>query len=162
MKIPEPSRPSLSGYVQHGKLLPWNWVDERMKTSRNYWITTSSDGFPSSRPVWGIWNEARLLFSSGSLISKNIIANSMEQVNLESADELVIVEGLATPMARNDLTLWIEQYKHKYHWDMPESIEDVYEVKPVRVLAWICDSSGLDAGVIFSNTATQWQFEDTD
>ena len=99
MRIPEPIRPSLSGYVEHGKLLPWSWVDERMRTSRNYWIATKSRGFPSSRPVWGIWEDARLLFSSGSQIGSNLVADDRVQVNLESGDELVIIEGTATAMS---------------------------------------------------------------
>lgn len=41
MNIPEPTRLSLSGYVQHGKLLPWNGVDRRMARSRNYWLSVS-------------------------------------------------------------------------------------------------------------------------
>ena len=35
---------------------------------------------------------------------------------------------------------------------------DVYRVTPRRVLAWLCDSSGLDSGVGFSNSATEWRF----
>ena len=38
MEIPEATRPSLSGYVQHGKLLPWKWVDARMQAAKSYWI----------------------------------------------------------------------------------------------------------------------------
>ena len=161
MHIPEPTRPALSGYVEHGKLLPWKWVDERMKNARNYWIATKSKGFPSSRPVWGIWSDIRLLFSSGSQIGKNIAADPRVQINLESGDELVLLEGIARPMAEKDLQGWLNGYNAKYQWDMPESIEDVYEVKSQRVLAWICDSSGEDAGMLFSNTATQWRFPES-
>ena len=158
MLVPEPTRPSLSRYVEHGKLLPWSWVDERMKRSHNYWIATKSSGFPSSRPVWGIWQDARLLFSSGSQIARNLAVDPRVQVNLESGDELVIVEGTASPMRELDLQFWVHAYNEKYHWDMPESTGDVYEVRPKRVLAWICDSSGEDGGVLFSNTATEWRF----
>ena len=159
MHIPEPTRPSLSGYVEHGKLLPWSWVDGRMKSSRNYWITTKSSGFPSSRPVWGIWNDTRLFFSSGSQIGRNLVADPRVQINLESGDELVIIEGIATPIKAADLREWADSYNRKYQWDMSESAEGVYEVRSQRVLAWICDSSGKDGGVLFSNTATEWRFE---
>ena len=51
--IPEPRRPSLSGYIQaEKKLLPWKWVDHRMAQARNYWVVTRSPGFPNARPVW--------------------------------------------------------------------------------------------------------------
>jgi len=159
MNIPEPTRPGLSGYVEHGKLLPWSWVDTRMESSRNYWLTTKSRGFPSSRPVWGVWENTRLLFSSGSQIGKNIGTDPRVQVNLESGDELVIIEGVARPLNEDNLQLWLKTYNKKYNWDMPETSEGVYEVTPQRVLAWVCDSSGQDAGVLFSNTATEWRFD---
>ena len=158
MDIPVPSRPSLSGYVEHGKLLPWRWVDKRMQCSRNYWITARTKGYPSSRPVWGIWQHTRLLFSTGSQIRENIEADLRVQVNLESADELVIVEGIVLQIELADLSFWLEFYRDKYQWEMPESIDSVYQVQPRRILAWICDSSGEDGGVIFSNIATQWLF----
>ena len=41
---------------------------------------------------------------------------------------------------------------------MPASIDGVYVVQPERVLAWICDSTGLDGGAAFSNSATEWRF----
>ena len=95
MKVPSAERPSLSGYVESGKLLPWQWVDARMEAARNYWITTVGEGFPSSRPVWGVWKSPTLWFSTGSAIAKRVAKDARVQVNLESADELVIIEGLA-------------------------------------------------------------------
>ena len=53
---------------------------------------------------------------------------------------------------------WVARYREKYHWEMPERAEGVYRVTPTRVLAWISDSSGLDAGAQFSNSATEWRF----
>jgi len=159
MEIPEAQRPSLSGYVQHGKLLPWKWLDVRMEESPNYWISTHSSSYPSSRPVWGIWLSPILLFSTGSQIARNIARDPRVQVNLESADELVLIEGIAEPL-RDEKTarVWAEQYNEKYSWDMPASVDDVYRVIPKRALAWLCDSTGLDAGVGFSNSATEWKF----
>lgn len=159
MEIPQAVRPSLSGYVQPGKLLPWVWVDARMAAAKNYWITTHSSYFPSSRPVWGVWLSPNLWFSTGSAIGRNLRRNSRVQVNLESADELVIVEGVATPLAEGDAAEWSSLYNKKYHWDMPASTNDVWQVTPSRVLAWQSDSSGLDQGVGFSNSATEWNFE---
>ena len=158
MQVPQPGRPRLSGYVQHGKLLPWAWVDARMSHSRNYWITTRSRGFPSSRPVWGVWRETQLYFSSGSMIAKHLADDPRLQVNLESGDELVIIEGTVQPLRPADLGFWLDAYRAKYHWDMPETVDGVFEVRPHRVLAWMCDSSGRDGGALFSNTATEWRF----
>lgn len=132
-----------------------------MHSARNYWITTHSVKYPSSRPVWGIWDEPRLLFSTGSQIARNISKNSRIQINLESGDELVILEGMATPLQAGDLDLWVSEYKSKYNWDMPNTTKDVFVTQPVRILAWLCDSSGQDGGALFMNTATEWLFEES-
>lgn len=159
MKIPEPTRPSLSGYIQPGKLLPWSWVDARMERADNYWITTRSPGFPSSRPVWGLWRSPHLFFSTGSAISRHLGRDPRVQVNLESAEEVVLIEGRAHPVSDEiAATEWASEYGHKYHWEMPENLRDVWVVEPERVLAWLSDSSGLDGGAGFSNSATAWVF----
>lgn len=161
LTIPRAQRPSLSGYVSSetsGKLLPWSWVDSRMKTARNYWIGTRTGGYPSSRPVWGLWLGTQLYFSSGSAILRNIARDPRVQVNLESGDELVIIEGRAMPLDQNDLDFWLREFKEKYNWDMPDTTDGVFEVTPVRVLAWLCDPTGNDGGVLFANTATEWRF----
>ncbi|NJN51224.1 MAG: hypothetical protein HC809_05035 [Gammaproteobacteria bacterium] len=162
MGIPTPQRPSLSGYVQPGKLLAWQWAADRLVRSPAYWIATRTAGYPSARPVWGIWREHHLWFSSGSAIARNIARDGRVQVNVESSHEVVLIEGIATGLAQRHVNDWVEAYREKYHWEMPATAEDVFEVRPVRALAWICDNSGLDGGVQFSNSATQWTFEMTE
>ena len=66
----------------------------------------------------------------------------------------------AAPLAEADATAWATEYNHKYNWDMPESPNGVYRVEPRRVLAWIVDPTGLDGGIMFSNSATEWRFPD--
>lgn len=160
MNIPDAHRPSLSGYVEHGKLLSWRWVEARMCAARNYWIATKSPGFPSSRPVWGLWHTQSLLFSTGGRIATHVAIDARVQVNLESGDELVIIEGFARSMPEALAATWAEQYNEKYNWDMPVSTNGVYQVTPSRVMAWMCDPTGLDGGALFSNSATEWRFED--
>jgi uncharacterized protein (DUF2249 family) len=159
MEIPEANRPTLSGYVEAGKLLPWRWADHRLSLARNYWISTHARSYPSSRPVWGIWENTELWFSTGSRIATNLGRDPRVQVNLESGDELVILEGHADGLPKAQVRTWVARYREKYDWEMPESAEGVYRVVPRRVLAWICDSSGLDAGAQFSNSATEWRFD---
>ena len=82
------------------------------------------------------------------------------QVNLESGDELVIIEGLADRSAPAEHTeRWQQEYAEKYNWDEVPPWGDVIIVRPKRILAWICDSSGIDGGVGFNNSATEWRFE---
>ena len=158
IRIPEANKPSLSGYVTPDRLLPWKWVDHRMSHARNYWVTTHSRGYPSSRPVWGIWTSPELLFNTGSRIGRHMQTNDKIQINLESGDELVIIEGRALPIEASQISMWVTAYKAKYNWDMPASREGVWQVLPQRVLAWISDNTGLDDGVSFSNSATEWKF----
>jgi len=156
--IPTARRASLSKYVEGYKLLPWKWVDAQMDTAKNYWITTHASQYPSSRPVWGIWKSPIFIFSTGSLIASNIKVDPKVQLNLESGAELVIIEGVATPLEQIDVKFWVDAYNAKYSWDMPPQTEGVWKVIPQRVLAWISDSSGLDGGATFSNSATEWKF----
>lgn len=130
-----------------------------MGAARNYWITTATSGFPSSRPVWGIWMDPRLLFSTGSRIGRNLRRDNRVQVNLEGADAVVIIEGRALPLKDEAIAReWVARHLTKYHWEMPESMVGVYCVEPVRVLAWVSDSSGLDGGAAFANLSTEWRF----
>ena len=78
------------------------------------------------------------------------------EVHLESADEVVILEGFARPLAAAQGHQWAEAYNLKYHWDMPTDVVGVWSFEPERVLAWICDPSGLDGGAALSNSATEW------
>ena len=159
--FPEPRRPSLSGYIpDEKKLLPWKWVDQRMARARNYWIVTHSSGFPSARPVWGLWWSPRLAFSTGGAIARHVVKDPRVQIHLESADELVILEGTAqqNPSAE-DTTRWTEEYASKYNWDTPPGPGEIFVVQPDRILAWLCDSTGLDDGASFLNSATEWKFD---
>lgn len=159
--IPRPQKPNLSGYIESDKLLPWGWAEYRLQKARNYWITThSSSTYPHARPVWGIWTENSLLFSTGGLIGRHVGLNDRVQINLESGDEVVLLEG-QVKVLKDPATLstWISLYKDKYNWDVSEQPGDVFQVHPKRALAWMCDNSGRDDGMLFSNTATEWRFE---
>lgn len=51
-------------------LLPWSWAVERLARSHDYWVaTTRSVGPPSVTPVWGVWLDDGLWFSSSSDVS---------------------------------------------------------------------------------------------
>ena len=85
-------------------LLPWSWVSEQMERSRNYWVcTTRPDGRPHAMPVWGVWVDDTLWFSTGdgSVKARNLAADPRVAVHLESGDDAVMLEGTAErPLAR--------------------------------------------------------------
>src|SRR5712672_4276002 len=97
---PKGSRPHMPGYgLPTGSkgLLPWKWADERLKKSHNYWISTlKPDGSPHTMVVWGLWQDGRHLFSTGSKSRKarNLALNANCIVCTEEASEAVIVEGI--------------------------------------------------------------------
>src|SRR5271167_1500689 len=100
-KQPKCSRPHMPGYGlprDNKGLLPWTWAEQRLKQSHNYWITTvKPEGAPHTMVVWGLWQDGRLLFSTGSKSRKarNLAENPNCVVCTEHAHEAVIVEGVA-------------------------------------------------------------------
>jgi PPOX class probable F420-dependent enzyme len=79
-------------------LLPWSWAEQRLTTSRNYWVVSLwPDGRPHSMPVWGVWDGEAVWFSSGgrSRKARNLAADPRCVVTTEDANEPVVVEGRA-------------------------------------------------------------------
>ncbi|HEU4760074.1 MAG TPA: pyridoxamine 5'-phosphate oxidase family protein, partial [Dehalococcoidia bacterium] len=68
--MPDPmvSRPHMPGYgisEDDEGLLPWAWAEERLAKSHNYWVATARpDGRPHAMPVWAVWLDDRLYFST--------------------------------------------------------------------------------------------------
>lgn len=161
------SRPYMPGYGVDGAdtqdgMLTWAWVSEQMARSRNYWIgTTRPDGRPHIAPVWGIWQDAKLLFGVGraSRKGKNLAANPAITVNLESGDEVVILEGRVVEETDQDVLARMAQaYGQKYVSFQPEKLPEnpetdaVYRVEPDTVFAWFEND--------FVRTATRWKLRD--
>jgi hypothetical protein len=120
--------------------LPWSWVAEQCTAARNYWIcTTRPDGRPHAMPVWGLWLEGGIVFSTDpvSLKARNFIARPDVVVHLESGDDVVIVEGRMEPMDVALLPAFLDAYEAKYqHRPTEDQTEGVYQLQADRVLAW--------------------------
>ncbi len=161
---PKPSRPVAPGYgfpESTKGLLTWSWAEQRLKKSHNYWITTvKPDGSPHTMVVWGLWQDGRFLFSTGSKSRKaqNLAENPHCVVCTERADEAVIVEGvaeIADVAARRKL---IPAYERKYEWDLSKMKDDmlsmkepVFAVRPKTVFAlW---------EKYFQSKSTRWRFD---
>ncbi len=159
------SRPEPRGYFlpeEEGTgLLPWATVEARLVTARNYWLATASaSGTPHVMPVWGVWIDGALLFSTGATTRKarNIETNPNVAIHLESGAELVVVEGSARAVADEPLSVqrFLDAYNPKYSWDFTaDAFEDggLYAVTPHKAFAWLGDE-----GEAFSGTATRWIF----
>jgi len=78
---PTSQRPDMPGGYLGTKLLAWSWADVGLAESRNYWVTSvTPKGRPHARPVWGVWLDGRLYFSSGSRIRSNLERGSAIEV----------------------------------------------------------------------------------
>jgi len=163
-RAPKPSRPQATGYgFPKGTkgLLPWSWAEQRLKKSHNYWITTvKPDGSPHTMVVWALWQDGRLLFSTGSKSRKarNLAHNPNCVICTEKAEEAVIVEGVAEIADVAARRKFLSTYTRKYDWDMSSMKDDilsmkepVFAVRPKVVFAlW---------EKYFQTKSTRWKFE---
>ncbi|HTC55141.1 MAG TPA: pyridoxamine 5'-phosphate oxidase family protein [Candidatus Sulfotelmatobacter sp.] len=167
---PKSSRPLMPGYgLPEGKkgLLPWTWAEKRLKNSHNYWITTVRPGTstgkasPHTMVVWGLWQDGRFLFSTGSRSRKarNLAQNPNCVVCTEHAQEAVIVEGtveIADVPARRK---FLPPCERKYSFDLSKMKSDILSMKePVfavrpRVVFGLWEKE-------FIGKSTRWTFEE--
>jgi Pyridoxamine 5'-phosphate oxidase len=161
---PGASRPHMPGYglpASNKGLLAWNWAEQRLKKSHNYWITTvKPDGSPHTMVVWGLWQDGRVLFSTGSKSRKarNLAENNMCVVCTEHAHEAVIVEGIAEVADVGGRRKFLPVYERKYKFDMKgmkdeilSMKEPVFAVRP-RVVFGLWEKH-------FQSKSTRWKFD---
>ncbi len=134
-----------------GKRFPWRRARKLLETARNYWIGTSApDGRPHSAPVWGVWLDDVLYFSTGeeSRKARNMKANPQVTVHPEVDNEAVIVEGTVQRITdRSKLRRVWKAYNAKYAWDVEGY--PFYAVRPRVAYSFKED---------LANTATRWSF----
>jgi PPOX class probable F420-dependent enzyme len=117
-------------------MLPWSWAEERLAASRNYWIVSvRPDGSPHSAPVWGLWIDGAVVFSTSPESRKglNLARDPRVVVNLESGDEVVILEGVVEVVALDDRIA--DAYEEKYDY-RPGGEGDWFVLRPRVAYAW--------------------------
>lgn len=161
---PTVERPSMPGYglddPQYAFTpLTLEWVGEQMEQSRSYWISsTRRDGRPHAAPVWGIWMDERLLFSTGdrSQKARNIAHSPSVVAHSESGDDVVIIEGVAEAVPDNTVRKRFDDaYVEKYDLDpgtAGDPVSLVYRVEPNTVMAW------REKDFPGTGTASRWRF----
>jgi PPOX class probable F420-dependent enzyme len=131
-----------------GANVAWQQVDLALRAARTIWLaTTRPDGRPHAAPVWFCWDGERIVFSTarGTLKGRNLAAQPWVACHLGDGDDVVLLEGAATPiLVEDELTALDQAYGDKY----PEPVtgqratmrwsdaEVVFEVRPGRVVAW--------------------------
>jgi len=144
-------------------LLPWSWAEERLASSHDYWLATvSEDGTAHLMPVWALWHEGRLWFSSsnGSRKARNLGARPRCTVSTDNPLEPVVVQGRASRVTDRDALLAVlraenAKYGTDYGADMVDPASNsVFALRPEWVFA--LDSAD------FTGTPTRFIFaEDT-
>ena len=126
---PIASRPYMPGYgvLRPGEgsgLLPWSWVEERLLRSHDFWLATVTPvGAPHLMPVWAVWHERRLWFSSSnaSRKSRNLVVEPRCTMSTENPLEPVVVQGRAqrvTDRRALSVILGAENAKYGTNYDM--------------------------------------------
>jgi nitroimidazol reductase NimA-like FMN-containing flavoprotein (pyridoxamine 5'-phosphate oxidase superfamily) len=157
------TRPNMPHYgiatAEEG-MMTWEWVDEQMAKSRNYWIcTTRPDGRPHVSPVWGVWVGGKLYFGSHitAVKSKNVTKNPNVVVHLESGDDTVIFEGTLDKVSPDSAEFkalddaFFEKHPPFRPSDGLGDDSQFYVLKPKVVFAWREES--------YPTTATRWDFK---
>ena len=134
----------------------WSWVDEKLRTARNYWVcTTRLDGRPHAAPVWATWHGDKLYFDGHphTRWARNLAHNPAVTIHLESGDEVVILEGTAEDIPSMERPLAEEistanQEKYSMGADVEELMRrGIFALRPQVVLAWS----------EFPKTMTRWR-----
>jgi len=99
-------------------LLPWSWAEERLTRSHDFWLATvTPDGAPHLMPVWAVWHQGMLWFSSasGSRKARNLAVEPRCSLSTDNPLEPVVVHGRAGRVtARDDLAAMLAAENAKY------------------------------------------------
>lgn len=143
--------------VASAEMVGWADVCDKVSKSRNYWVaTTRPDGRPHVMPVWGVWLDDAVVFSTDpkSRKAQNLAANPEVVVHLESGDDVVILEGAVEQVRDSDaLARFADVYDEKYGFRIDISNADfgIYGLRPRAAFAWREQD--------FPNSATRLRFD---
>jgi PPOX class probable F420-dependent enzyme len=164
--MPEPhaARPHMPGYGtlpadQGSGLLPWSWALKRLQDSHDYWLSTVwPDGRPHLMPVWAVWRDEALWFSSSLRARKirNIQAGPAVSIATDDPLNPVVVEGTARIVTDSASTrAFLDEMNAKYRTGYSPDFLDPTRNATVRVRPkW---AFGLDERD-FPGSPTRWEF----
>src|SRR5579875_1214478 len=149
MEFPRAGRPYMPGYGIAGPdegsgLLEWSWAAERLTLSRNYWVASAwPDGRPHVMPVWGMWDDSTLWFSSSvaSRKTKNLLADPRCVVTTEEASDPGVIDLMNAKYATHIEVSFLDP-----------AVNATFGVRPLRVFGM------RDAD--FTGSPTRWIFDD--
>jgi pyridoxine/pyridoxamine 5'-phosphate oxidase len=120
----------------------WDQAREQLTAARNYWLTTANPaGRPHAMPVWGLWLDEAVIFSTGrdSRKGRDLAANPEAVIHLESGDDAVILEGAVEEVTNPALLArFAEAYEAKYQFspDTTNPQDATYALRPRVAFTW--------------------------
>jgi Pyridoxamine 5'-phosphate oxidase len=161
---PIASRPHMPGYglrkADEGTgLLPWSWARDRLVRSHDYWLATHwPDCRPHVMPVWGVWHEEALWFSTGnrSRKARNLSTDSRCTLTTVDARDPVVLNGSAERIVDRDaIASFAGAINTKYESNIEvdfydPAVNSTFRVRP----EWVF---GLTEGD-FTGSPTRWVF----
>ncbi|MEU9127900.1 pyridoxamine 5'-phosphate oxidase family protein [Kitasatospora sp. NPDC048540] len=164
MADPVAYRPHMPGYGilpadQGTGLLPWSWAERQLTGSHDYWLSTvRPDGRPHTMPVWGVWLERALWFSSSraSRKARNLAHRADCVLATENPHEPVVLEGRAATVTEPDaigafLAALNAKYRTDYALDfLDPEVNSVFRVRPTEVFGLLQED--------FTGSPTRWAF----
>jgi hypothetical protein len=147
-----------------GARLPWTQVVAWLAEARNYWVcTVRPGGCPHAKPVWGLWLDRSLVFSTHpeTVTVCNLRTNPEVAVHLASGEQVLILEGEARRTHdRPFLARFGEIYGAKYQWPVgPDDVDPenpdaaFFVVRPRKAVSW-------GGATKLGETMTRWSFPD--
>jgi PPOX class probable F420-dependent enzyme len=144
---------------QGSGLMPWTEAEQRLSLSHDYWVATvRPDGRPHVMPVWGVWLDQQLWFSSsrGSRKGRNLADDPRCTVTTDDARNPVVVDGAAERVVDAErIAAFVDAVNTKYDASVTVEFQDpevngTYAVRPATVIA-MTDGD-------FEGSPTRWRF----
>jgi hypothetical protein len=157
---PQADRPDMPAYGLVGAdegegLLPWSWAEELLRDAHNYWVSTvGHDGAPHCAPVWALWFDDAVVFSTSvsSRKARNLARDARCSIGVDRGEAAVIVQGVVSLLDADRRAGFDAAYLVKYQHDTSQMPDPVYVVTPRVVFGFI------DSAERFGRTATRWTF----
>ncbi|HEU0304716.1 MAG TPA: pyridoxamine 5'-phosphate oxidase family protein [Gaiellaceae bacterium] len=122
---------------------PWRWATDRLEAARNYWLaTTRPSGAPHAMPVWGLWLDGTVVFSTApdSVKARNLDRDARAVIHVALGDDVVILEGEVERIELDAATADLYAAKYDYRPEPPGSADEGwYRFRPRAAYAWADD-----------------------
>jgi PPOX class probable F420-dependent enzyme len=131
--------------------ISWAEVGARLAPARSYWlVTVTPAGAPHAAPVWGVVvGEDLYVYSERSTVkARNLSADPRVVVHLESAEDVVIVHGVAEdlghPTVMSDVVAALaakypDPDDAQYLPSEDPDFDVLYRIRPERAMTWLLD-----------------------